>query len=170
MPGADDRLDRLVGRVGRRELLGGEREHPRDVDRDVAVPDHDRALAGEVERAGRWKSGWPLYQATNVGRRPRAGQVLAGDAEPPVGLRADRVDDGVVEPRELVVRDVAADLDVAEEAEARPPRDLLERARDRLDLRVVGRDAEPDEPPGRRQPLDQVDLDRQVARQQRAAA
>ena len=69
-----------------------------------------------------------------------------------------RVDDRVVEPAQVVGREVAADLDVAEEAEARPRGDLLERARDGLDLRVVGRDAEADEPPRRRQPLDHVDL------------
>ena len=44
-----DGVDRRVGRVGRRELLVREREHPRDVERDVAVPDHDRALGREVE-------------------------------------------------------------------------------------------------------------------------
>ena len=106
-----------------------------------------------------WKSGWPLYQATNSVAAHEPGQVLAGDPQAPVGLRAERVDDRVVEPRQLLVRDVAADLDVAEEAEARLRGDLLERARDRLDVRMVGRDAEPDEPPRRRQPLDHVDLD-----------
>ena len=44
MPDGDDRLDRRVGRVGGRELLGGQREHARDVERDVPVPDHDRPL------------------------------------------------------------------------------------------------------------------------------
>ena len=65
-PGGVDRLDCGVGRVGGGELLGGERQHARDVERDVAVPDHDRPLAarGRTERS--WKSGWPLYQATNA--------------------------------------------------------------------------------------------------------
>ena len=102
--------------------------------------------------------------------RPRAGQVLARDPEPPVGLRADGVDDGVVEAREVFVVQVAADLDVAEEAEARLVGDPLERARDRLQLRVVGRDAEPDEPPRGRQPLDHVDLDRTSASSSAPAA
>ena len=60
-----DRLDRTVGRVSRRELLRRQRQHPRDVERDVPVPDHDRALVGEVELE-MLKSGWPLYQATNA--------------------------------------------------------------------------------------------------------
>ena len=56
------------------------------------------------------------------GGRPRAGQVLAGNAEPPVGLRADRVDDRVVETEEVLVADGRAHLDVAEEAKARAGR------------------------------------------------
>ena len=63
--------------------------------------------------------------------------------------------------------EVAADLDVAEEAEARLLGDPLEGARDRLELRMVGRDAEPDEPPRRRQALDHVHLDREVGVEQR---
>jgi ferredoxin/flavodoxin---NADP+ reductase len=68
---------------------------------------------------------------------------------------------------QLVGLDVAADLDIAEEAKARLERDLLEGARDRLDLRMVGCDAEPDEAPRCRQALDQVDLDRDVGAEQR---
>ena len=74
----------------------GQREHPRDVDRDVAVPDHDRALAGEVELEV-LEVGVAVVPGDELGRGPRAGQVLARDPEPPVGLRADRVDDRVVE-------------------------------------------------------------------------
>ena len=92
--------------------------------------------------------------------RPRAGQVLARDAETAVGLRADGVDDDVVQAHEVVVLEIAADLDVAEETEAGLIGDPLERARDRLQLRMVGRDAEPDEPSRRRQALDHVDLGR----------
>ena len=66
------------------------------------------------------------------------------------------------------MRDGRSDLDVAEEAKARPRGGLLERARDGLDVLVVGRDAEADEPPRRRQPVDHVDLDRRLlALQQR---
>ena len=126
------------------------------------------ARSPERSNSRSWKSGWPLYQATNSVAAHEPGQVLARDAHPPVALRADGVDDGVVELEQLVVLDVAADLDVAEEAEARLERDLLEGARDRLDLRMVGRDAEAHEAPGRRQPLDHVDLDRDVGAEQRA--
>ncbi len=46
--------------------LRGEHEHARDVEGDVAVADHHRALGREPESSSRsvW-SGWPLYQPTN---------------------------------------------------------------------------------------------------------
>ncbi len=85
-----------------------------------------------------------------------------------VGLRPDRVDHRVVQLGQLVVADVSADLHVPEEAEARPCGDLLEGARDGLELWMVRRDPEPDEPPWGGQPLDHVDLDdRILAREQR---
>ena len=62
--------------------------------------------------------------------------------------------------------EVTADLDVAEEAEAGFGRDPLERARDGLELRMVGRHAEANEPPRCRQPLEHVDLDRHVGVEQ----
>jgi hypothetical protein len=65
------------------------------------------------------------------------------------------------------VRHVAPDLEVAEEAESGPLRDALERARDGLDVLVVGRDAETDEAPRRRQSVEQVDLDLEIALEQR---
>ena len=165
-PGPVDRLDCSVGRVGGGELLGRESQHARDVQRDVPVPDHHRPLAGEVEREV-LEVGMAVVPGDEFGCRPGAGQVLARDPEHPVGLCAHRVDDGVVEPHQLVVLDVLADLDVAEEAEPGVERRLLERARDRLDVRVVGRHSKPDEPPRRRQALDHVDLDVEVAREQR---
>ena len=61
-----------------------------------------------------------------LGGGPRAGQILAGDAEPTVGLRADGVDDRVVEAHEVVVVEISADLDVAEETEAGLIGDSLE--------------------------------------------
>jgi hypothetical protein len=99
-----------------------------------------------------------LYQATNA---------VAGH-EPAVRLRADRVDDAVVHAEELVVRDVATHLHVAEEAEPVVAGDPLECLRDRLDVRVIRRDAEADETPRRRQPLDQVDGRRRIGGEQRA--
>jgi hypothetical protein len=100
--------------------------------------------------------------------RPRSRKVLARDAESPIGLRTHGVDHRVVQRVELLVGDVVPDLDITEEAKARPSSDLLERLRDGLELRVVGGNAEPDEAPRRRQALDHVDLDRRIlARQER---
>ena len=45
--------------------------------------------------------GMAVVPGDELGRGPRAGQVLAGDPEPPVGLRADGVDDRVVQRSEL---------------------------------------------------------------------
>ena len=62
--------------------------------------------------------------------------------------------------------EIAPDLDVAEKAKTRPLRNALEHARDRLDVRVVRRDAQAYEAPRRRQPVEQVDLDGGVGSQE----
>ena len=101
------------------------------------------------------KSGWPLYQPTNA----VAGR-LSSSPGMPSGRSADGaggVDDRVVALGELGARDVTPELDAAEEAEARVRGDLLEHARDGLDLRVVGRHAGAHETPGRGQAVDHVD-------------
>ena len=89
---------------------------------------------------------------------PRSRQVFAGDAHAPVGLGSDGIDNRVVVVEQLVVTHVAAHLEVAEEAKARLHGDLLERARDGLDLRMIRSDAEPHEAPRGRKPLDHVDF------------
>ena len=162
-----DRVDRRIGRVGRRELLGSQRQHARDVERDVTVADHHRALDVQIERQ-LLVIGMAVVPRDELRRRPRAGQVFAGNAEPLVGLRAKGIDDCVVQGEEFAVRKISADLDVAEEAEARLLGNPLERARDALQLRVVGRDAQPHEPPRRRQPLEHVHLEPRLGVEQRA--
>jgi hypothetical protein len=106
--------------------------------------------------------GMAVVPRDELGRSPRAGEILAGNSEAAIALRADGVEHGVVQRGELLVADVPTDLDVPEEAEARPCRDLLEGPRDGLELRMVGRHAEPHEAPRRRQALDHVDLDERV--------
>jgi hypothetical protein len=125
-PGRHDRLDRGIGRVRLLELAARERQHPGDVERDVPVPDDDRTPPREVELQV-LKVGVAVVPGDELGRGPRAGQVLPGNAEPTVGLGAHGVHDSVVEARELVLRDVSPHLDVAEEPEAGPFGDLLER-------------------------------------------
>jgi hypothetical protein len=85
-------------------------------------------------------------------------EVLTGDAHLPVDLRSHRIDDRVVTVAELVGTHVPAQFDVAEEAELGVLGRLLVDPADGLDVRVVGRHAEADEAPRRRQPLEHVDL------------
>ena len=139
------------------ELLARERQHPRAVERDVAVADDDHPLDVEVDLEVA-VVGVAVVPGDEGRGRQRAGQVLAVDVHAAVDLRADAPHDRVVVAAQVVGREVAADLDVAEEAEARLRRDLLEDARDGLDLRMVRRDALAHEAPRRRQPLEQVDL------------
>src|SRR5262249_17932592 len=98
---------------------------------------------------------------------PRTRQILARDLEPAVRLRADGVDHRVEHAQQLLVRHVASDLHVPEEAEAVEAGRALESLRGGLELGMVRRDAPADEAPRGRQPLDQVDLDLEVALEQR---
>ena len=154
-------IDRVLGGVGGLELLAREGEHPGDVGGDVAVADHDDALAGEVVLAV-GEIGVGVVPVDELGGRVRAGQVLAGDPEVAVDAGAVGEEDRVVALLELGDGDVGADVDVAEEAELGPGRRLLVDADDRLDLRVVGRDARAHQPVGGRQPVEHVDLDGEV--------
>ena len=156
-----ERVQRMVGDIGRSQLVVREREHARDVERHVAVADDDGVLDGQVELVVAMV-GVAVVPPDEVGRGRDAGQLGARDAERPPDLRADRIDDGVVAGDEVVARDVPPDLEVAVPAEPRMRGDLLVDAGHRLDLRVVGRDARAHEAPGRRQPLEHVDLDRAV--------
>src|SRR3954465_11705534 len=111
--------------------------------------------------------GMAVVPGDELGRRPGPRELLAGDPEPPVRLRAEGVDDRVVELDEVAVRDVAPDLDVPEEAEARLLRNPLERARNALQLGMVRRPPEPHEAPRRRQPLEHVHLEPRLSIEQR---
>ena len=147
----------MVGGVGLAQLVVGQGEHPGDVHRHVAVADHHGPLAGEVELVV-GVVGVGVVPADEGGGGVAAGQVLAGDAELAVGLAADREDDRVVEPLEVLDLDVVADLDVAEEAEALAGGGFLVDPDHRLDLRVVGGDAAADQAERGREAVEEVDL------------
>ncbi len=104
-----EHLERVVGGVGRRELLGREHEHARDVERDVAVADHHRALGREQVELEVGVVGVAVVPADELGRRVRAGQLFAGDAQRPVRRRAGGVDDRVVVRQQVLARDVLAE-------------------------------------------------------------
>ena len=154
-----EHVERVVGGVGGGELGRGEHEHAGDVERDVAVADHDRALGREEVELEVGVVGMAVVPADELGRGVRAGEVFAGDAERTVDGRAGGVDDRVVVVEEILARDVLAEGDVAEEAEAGMGGGLLVDAGDGLDLGVVGGDAGAHEAPGRGQALEHVDLE-----------
>src|SRR5947209_7621734 len=141
-----------------RKLAGLEHEHARDIDGDVAVADHNRPGASEVE-PGVGGRRMAVVPGDEAGGGIRAGAVLAGNRQAIVVRRSDGVDDGVVVLEQLGTRDVGPKLDAAEEAKAGLGRRLLVHARDRLDLWMVGRDARPDQAEGGGQRVEQVDLE-----------
>ena len=156
-------LERVVGDVGHRELVVGQREHARDVGRDVPVADDDGGLAAEVELEVA-VVGVAVVPGDELRRGPAAREVLALDAQPAVGRGAERVDDRVVAVAQLLDGDVTADLHVAEEAELRMRSRLLVHAGDGLDVRMVGRDPRPDQTPRGREAVEDVHLRCDVGR------
>ena len=100
-----------------------------------------------------------VVPADEVDGGDAAGQFLAGNAQRPVGLRADGVDHRVVALGQLGGVHVLADHDVAEEPEPRIQCRLLELGADRLDLRMVRGHAGTHQPPRCGQHLQHVDAD-----------
>jgi hypothetical protein len=149
--------ERVVRDVGLRQLVGAERQDARDVGGHVPVPDHHGTLRGEVRReVGVVRVAVVPGDELRGGEAPR--QVLSRDPERLVRLGPGRVDHGVVVLQQLAVGDVAADLDVAEEAAPAPDGLGVEAVLEALDLLVVGRHPAAQQAPRRRQPLEQVDL------------
>ena len=155
-PAVVQRLQRVIGDVGRGEHVGIGDQDARHVQRDVAVADDDGAPARNVGRH-LLEVRVRVVPADEVDGGHAAGQVLAGNAQRPVGLRADGVDHRVVALGQLGGLHMVADHDVAEEPEPRIQRRLLELGADRLDLRMVRGDAGAHQAPRRRQHLQHVD-------------
>ena len=151
----------MVGNVGRTQLAGLQHEHPRDVERDIAVADDDGPRAGEIELVGRVIR-VAVVPGDELGGRVGTGAVLARDAQAVVARGTDRVDDAVVMVQQLRAVDVRAELDSAVEAEAFVRRRLLIDARDVLDLRMVGGNARAHESERGRQDIEEVDVHARV--------
>src|SRR5690606_16624766 len=145
---AAQRVQRVVGDVGAGQLVAQARQNTGDVHGDVAVADDGDTLRAQVRRQIAIV-GVGVVPADELGGRVAAGQVFAGNAHLAVGLRADRVDDGVVVAQQVGVAQVLAQLDVAVEAEARHLGDLLVDLGHRLNLGMVGRDAAAHQTKGR---------------------
>ena len=125
----------------------------------LPLPITTRALGGHEVHLEVRLVGMAVVPADELGRRVRSGQLFAGNPERAVDGGAGRVDDRVIVREQLLARDVLAEADVAEEAKARVLGRLLVHAGDRLDLRVVGRDARAHQSPRRGQALEHVHLD-----------
>ena len=72
-------LESVVGHVGADELVVAQRQHPREVESDVAVADDDRPLAGKVE-GPIGEVGVPVVPADELHGRVAPGKVLPGIA------------------------------------------------------------------------------------------
>ncbi len=147
----------VVGDVGRRQILGIAPENPRHIDGDVAGADDRGRLHLKVYRQVE-KIGVGAVPGDERRRRMAAAEILARHTEPPVALAADGEDDLIVVRREVGDREIAAQLDTAQEAHARVERNALEHPHDLLDLRMVRSDAETHQTVGRRQAIEDVDL------------
>src|SRR4029077_17875548 len=123
---------------------------------DVAVADDD-GTAGRQVRGHVLEVRMGVVPTHEVDGGDAAFELFAGNPQRSVGLRTDGVDDGVVVLGDFGRLHVFTDLDVAEEAEARIQRRLLELRADRLDLRMVGCDPGAHQTPRGRQHLQHVD-------------
>ena len=144
-----------------RQFLRSATEDPRHVDGDVAHPDHGHPLVREIE-LGFAVVGMAVVPADELRGGMAALQVLAGDAHPTVGLGARGVEDLVVVAAQILHAHVLAQLDPAEEPEAGQGGHLVEGGRDRLDLLVIGGHAAAHQAERGGQPIEHVDLDREV--------
>ena len=155
-----------IGGVGDLKLGRRQREHPRDIDRDVSRPDDDCLPGPEINLEPR-VIGVAVVPGDKLGGGVRATQILPRDPEPLVDRGADRVEDDVVVLEQLLATDIGPELDVAEEAKAFVFARPVVGSSHRLDLRMVRSHTRADEPVRRRQPVIQIDGElRFVDRQQ----
>ena len=157
-----ERLQRVVGDVGRGQFFDRARQDAGDVHRHVAVADDGHALHPAQVVLQVAVVGMPVVPADENGRRVAAGQVFARNAQPAVRFGPGRKQDLVIVAEHLVEEHVLTERDVAEEAEARPAGDLLVLADDGLDLLMVGGHAATHQPIRGRQAVEHIDADGHV--------
>src|SRR5439155_312816 len=90
-----ERLQRVVGDVGRRQLLGRATQDAHHVDGDVAHAHYHRAFRREVEDMIT-VVGVAVVPGDELRRRVTADQILAGNAHPTIGLGARRIEPHIV--------------------------------------------------------------------------
>ena len=154
------------GDIGVPQLVCGPSQHTGHVQGHVARPDDDNLFRVEREvcPGGVRMAVVPAHEVTSA---HHAGQGRARDVQPAVALGARRVDDGVVAGRQLVVGEVPADLDVADEADLVLGERLGQHTGDGFHRRVIRRNAIAHEAVRGRQPVDDVDVQRLAGGQQR---
>ena len=149
-------LERMRGDVGPAQFVGGFGQDARHVERHIAVADHRRGLAAEIELAVAVVR-MAVIPGDEVAGVMAPRQVFAGDAQRPADVGAGRKHHRVIAFPQLVDGDIASDRDAADETKPRRCCDPVEGRRDQLELGVVGSDAEPDQSVRHRQPLEHVD-------------
>ena len=144
--------------VGRSEFVRVPHQDAGHVHRHVAVADdRDAPGRGQVE-AAILEVGMAVVPADELGCRVNAGQVFARNPHLAVGFVAGGVDDVVVVPAEVVDRNIAAEFDVAEEAETLMLRGAVVDPDDVLDLLVIGSDAAAHQTERSGKAVEQVDM------------
>ncbi len=159
--GVLEHIEGVIGDVGARELGVREREHTRGVEGDVSVSNHHRARATEIEVEVA-VIGMAVVPAHEIGGRPAAGELFAGDPQRAIRGRAGGVDERVVVLKELLALNVPAELDVPKEAKAGVQGGFLIHPRNGLDLGVIGRDARAHEPVRSGKALEHIHLHRRL--------
>jgi hypothetical protein len=149
--GLQHRLRHVRGvQVGR--VAGQDAGH---VDGHVPDPDDRDRLGVEGER-GRADVRVPAVPVDEVGGRVAAGQVLAGDAQPPVAHGPGGVHHGVVGFQQVGPGHVLAEVHAADEPHVRAFQHLAQVLGDRLYRLVVGGDPVADQPVRGGQPVQHV--------------
>lgn len=148
----------VVGNLGVQQLVAAARQHPGDVQPDIADTDHrDRGRGAQVP--GLLAVRVRVVEGDEFGGSVGAGQLHATEVEVAVSLGAGGEDDGVVELAHFVDLDVRADLHVAEELDPVRLHHPVQRDDDLLDPRMVGCDAVPDQAVRSGQPVEDVNRD-----------
>lgn len=113
-PAGAQHVDRVVGRIGDRQLRRRQRKRPRHVDRAVARAYEHRLLGMQIDLEPAVVR-MAALRGEELRRGMSAVDVLARDPRSDVGRGAERVDDDVVVLEQVLATDIAAKLDVAEE-------------------------------------------------------
>jgi hypothetical protein len=143
----------VVGDVGAGQLLGRHQEYAGRVKRDVAVADDDGAVPGEIEGIGN-VVGVSVVPGDEVGRGVAAGQLLPGHPEVAAVVSTHGVEHRVVVGQQVLMGEVAADLDIQVTRQAGVAENGFEHVDDGFGVLMIGCDAGADQAERGRQPFE----------------